>query len=155
MTDEPYETDQGTLGLLADLDRDGVNRIKAFLDRCRRHEGGVKETLKVSLHPSNFRTRKDIESVQLERELGSGNRKIVATVDFTSGARWRRGSLRIPNTEIPQTIIIASKGRLIEELVGGAPITGFRITSAVHDRSKAGTTLRLCCTASRTGPIVI
>lgn len=146
-----FETDLGSLDVMRSLTRSGRNILEYYLrncDRARTAMGKERERWS-SLHFE----RDDVVSMSMEHDTGAGRTKILTTIDFRSGARWGRGSLRMPGVDIPDTIMQAIRGRLIEELVEGSPVKGFRITHAVRDNSAKGVTLRVRCDGEKLGPI--
>lgn len=146
-----FETDLGSLGVIATMTRAGRNTLDGYLRDCDRFKWSAgKQTQQWGC--IHF-TRSDVLQMKMEFETGLRNTKIVTTIDFANGARWRRGSLRMPGIELPDTLMNAIKGRLIEELVEGSPIVGFRITHAIHDRSAKGVNLRVRCDGEKLGPI--
>lgn len=148
-----YETDQGTLQLIGQLTRPGARRLAAFLTRCDGLRAGDSIAIQ-TFTAVDFHGRDDIVDMKLERKVGP-DAKILSTVRLRNGALWRRGQLRMPGVVLPDTIIMALKGRRIEEIVEGAPFTGFELTGGVQDGAGDTGSLRLRCTAERTGPIAV
>lgn len=146
-----FETDLGSLGVIATMTRAGRNMLDAYLRDCDRYSWSTGKEIR-QWHGIHF-TRNDVLLMKMEHETGPKSTKIVTTIDFANGARWRRGSLRMTGIELPDTMMNSIKGHLIEELVANAPVVGFRITHAVHDRSAKGVTLRVRCDGEKLGPI--
>ena len=147
-----FTTDVGTLRILETLTPGGRERLDDFLRRCDRASYDTSETFfSYDFH------RRDVTRMSMERSIsGKHPDRILTTIDFVSGARWRRGSLRMPGVVIPDSLKNALKGRMIEELVQGAPLEGYRIRQAVQDGSPSspgGTKLRIRCDGEEQGII--
>ena len=143
-----YETDQGTLQLLNHLTADAATRLQHHLQQLAHNKATT-----ITFQAADFAGRTDIKQLKLERHE-TKSEVLVATATMADGVLWRRGSLRVPGVVLPETIRIGAKGKLLEEVVEGAPFNGFTVTSLVQDGSGKTGKLRICCTASRTGPIV-
>lgn len=141
-----YETDQGTLQLIDQMKPPARERLRQYLNR-----GYLSE---ITFYRHEFHDRDDIQSLKLEPHAKKDG-IVVATAEMADGVLWRRGSLRVPGIVLPETLRIGAKGRLLEEVVDGAPFKGFVVTSLVQDGSGATGKLRICCTASKTGPILV
>lgn len=125
---DPFTTDRGTLRLLDDLTGAGRQVLYGFLRNCdamRAH--GIGEDRE--LHGIHF-VRRGIRVMRLKRRSGDTARHVLATTDFTDGTQWRRGTYRIPGVSLPEAVMATCPGMLIEDVVQGAPIAGFRITGA-------------------------
>ena len=77
------------------------------------------------------------------------NKKVIVTIKFNSGVQWRRGSLRIPNTELPESAKAYAKGMALGDLVEGAPFTDFIIRNIVYDKSVNGQKMRIMCSGDQ------
>lgn len=142
-----FQTDVVSLGVMETLTQAGRNMLDGFLRYCRSQQPyGLTETQ--NWGAIHF-TRADVVSMRMERKWSAAHREIVTTIEFASGARWKRGTLSMPRATIPETVAVAVRGRLIEEVVHGAPVAGLRIRRAVQDHSAKGTTLRLACDEGR------
>lgn len=139
-----FTTDDGTARLLRHLGRPAALRLNDFLRRC---DEPVRRdpTLTETFQAIEFIGRDDIVEMKLEHGPKIGGR-IVATTTLTSGAIWRLGQLRIPGTTLPDAVRNAVRGRPLEEIVEGAPFTGYTVTGAVQDAGRMGA-LRISCTA--------
>lgn len=143
-----YETDQGTLQILKHLTPVAAARLQDALTAASIGIGGI------NFHAADFAGRQDIKQLKLEKHESKTN-VLIATATMNDGVVWRRGSLRVPGVVLPEVVRIAAKGRPLEEIVEGAPFSGFIITGLVQDGSGSSAKLRIRCTAEKTGPIII
>lgn len=141
-------TDLGALRLLTSLNQGGRHQLQQFLGAC-----GRGRLSNATFEGRMFDGWPDLRRVELDYDPNDRrDGRVVATCTFAK-ATWRRGSLRIPGVEIPQTIMLGIKGRRIGEVVEGSPFPDFVISHAVHDRKKDGITLRIRCDGETLAPI--
>jgi len=150
---EPFLTDLGTLQLITFLDRSAAIRLAAFLEECDALRTN-NPSAAITFTAVDFVGRPDVTEMKLDRKIGR-DRKILSTVKLANGALWRRGQLRIPGVELPDTLRESVKGRLIEEIVGNPPFTGFEVNGAVQDGTGADGSLRIRCTAEKVAEIAV
>ena len=143
-----YTIDAGTHSVLKDLDETGRAEFEAILEGFDRRQQGLLNGSKTGTIHGPIRAgagTADKITLELDEKTKAKNR-IIATVVFTGGVLWRRGSLRIPNVVLPKAVMISIKGRRIGDIVQGAPFPDFIIRGAVHDQSVNGNKLRIRCT---------
>ncbi|WP_298842945.1 hypothetical protein [uncultured Salinicola sp.] len=143
-----YTIDAGTHSVLASLDHDGEARLHQILADFDRHLkgmlGGSRSGVIDGPITAGSGTAERITLEIDDKTITSG--RIVATVAFSGGILWRRGSLRIPGVTLPKALMLSIKGRRIGDVVEGAPFPDFLIRNAIHDQSANGNKLRIRCT---------
>lgn len=143
-------TDLGTIELIGHMTPAGRRTVDGFLDRCARGHGCSE-----SFSAWMFEGKPDLMGMEWEYDPDDRKKgRVVSTVQFRK-ALWRRGSLRIPDIELPQSLMLGIKGRRIGDVVDGSPFPDFTISHAVHDRHKAtgSVTLRIRCDGENLAPI--
>lgn len=141
-----YTTDAGTASILDHLDDHQVDELEEILTSFDRYLKGFlggtsSRSIKSEIHFGDHVAK----SIRFEIDKKKAE-KIISTVTFRNGILWRRGSLRIPNVELPRTLMVSIKGKRIGDVVEGAPFPDFIIRNAIQDKSANGTKLRIRCT---------
>ena len=143
-----YTIDAGTHSILQELNGNGRALLRDILERFDRNLtgflGGTKSATLDGPIKAGTGTAEKITLEIDDKTLSSG--RIIATVAFTGGILWRRGSLRIPNVTLPKAVMLSIKGKRIGDVVEGAPFPDFTIRNAIHDQSVNGNKLRIRCT---------
>lgn len=150
--DISFETDTGSLGIIAHLTGAGREILYGYLRNCASMHSEWSPTETKIWNGIHFE-RDDVTRMHMERRHSGKHLRILTTIDFVNGVRWKGGSLRLPDTIIPDTIANSLRGRPLEEVVEGAPIAGYRIMHAIPGRAAGSTTLRVKAEGQRTGPI--
>lgn len=143
-----YTVDAGTHSVLKSLDQTGKTRLEEILADFDRHFrgmlGGRKSGVIEGPVQAGFGTADKI-TLEIDEKTNTSGR-IVATVSFSGGVLWRRGSLRVPGVTLPRALMLSIKGRRIGDVVEGAPFPDFTIRNAINDLSANGSKLRIRCT---------
>ena len=146
-----YTTDAGTVRMLKDVNFTGRSKLLQFLEKG---EKSFYEGCKVVFSRFDFNQGLNIQQLDLEvTKKTTEDGKLLATLQMTDDVLWRRGSLRIKNLNIPETVKKSLKGRTVEEVVAGTPFGDFIITSSIIDKRKNDSSLRLRCTGEEQQPI--
>lgn len=150
----PFTTDAGSSMLLAEMDGSGIRQLEMLLRSFDRVLAGQAGPSSGTIESNCFVGRNNIRTFKMELDAkAKENDKIVTTVEFASGIKWRRGSLRIPGAMLPTTAKVAIKGMRIGDIIEGAPFPDFVIKSAIQDSGPKGGNLRITCTGSEQIPI--
>jgi len=149
-------TDAGTAWILQQILPEGKGELQKIIDEFKYaiahpQYGKRNLTIQGSCFPPDLKVKKI--KMDLEQKTPEHDPFILATVDFGKGVRWRRGSLRIANVTIPESLKIAIKGKRVRDIVEGAPFPDFTIRNIIEDKSFKGNTLRIMCNESAKVPI--
>ena len=143
-------TDAGTLWFLRQVTPQGRGELNFILQQfehaASQHAFGRTYTLNGCYLPGELKVQKI--RMELEKRNADGDFIILSTIDFGRGILWRRGSLRVANVTLPQSIKTAVKGKRIREVVEGMPVPDFTIRNIVEDKSATGSKLRIMCRES-------
>jgi len=151
-------TDTGSVEQLRDLNPTGQERLREYIrmisDSRRNHDGEIPAGVGVEFQRYHFNDGRAVQRLSIETTKKTGETGVLlTTMDMTDQVKWRRGSLRVKDIEIPETIKSSLKGRKVEEVVKGTPFGRFEITSVVIDKRSNGSSLRLCCTGKEQLPL--
>ncbi len=154
MRPEDLTTDNGTILLLQGLDVQSRESLLDLLQITANHRINDHRTF----HSYDFLGMMHAPQ-EMKIEADSKTRdtcKLVSTSQFRNGIKWRRGSLRIPGAEIPESVRLVAKGMRLGDVVEGTPFGDYIITSIIRDSRNNGTShnMRIRCTGEKQVPIM-